>query len=123
MILSPKPFVIEDLLGGITQGLYIGSAYYYAGPGAVLYMLCATFLGSGLHVSAIHFVAEHYLLTDESFASNNPADCQDTFSYYGPINYVLYNGGYHVEHHDFPRISWQNLPRLREIAPEFYDTL
>jgi len=31
--------------------------------------------------------------------------------------------GYHNEHHDLPSIPWNNLPRLRAMAPEFYDTL
>jgi sphingolipid 4-desaturase/C4-monooxygenase len=31
--------------------------------------------------------------------------------------------GYHNEHHDLPSIPWNNLPRLRAMAPEFYDNL
>ena len=103
--------------------MYIGSAYYFGGIGAVIYLFCAAILGQGLHVSAIHFIAEHYLLTPETAYTNDPEKCQDTFSYYGPLNKLFYNGGYHVEHHEFPRVSWKNLPRLREIAPEFYDAI
>lgn len=123
MIISPKPLFIEDFIGAITQALYLGSAWIYGGQAAFIYMVAATFLGSGLHVCAIHFVAEHYLITPETSYTNDPNATHDTFSYYGPINYLIYNGGYHVEHHDFPRVSWKNLPRIREIAPEFYDTI
>jgi sphingolipid delta-4 desaturase len=83
------------------------------GFGGFLYLFCAAVFGSGLHVSAIHFIAEHYLVTPETSFSKDPNIAQDTYSYYGPINYVLYNGGYHVEHHDFPRVSWRNLPKIK----------
>ena len=33
------------------------------------------------------------------------------------------NMGYHNEHHDLPSIPWNNLPKLRALAPEFYDNL
>ena len=76
-----------------------------AGPGAVLYLFCASILGQGLHVASVHFIAEHYSITKNTIYTNDPAKTQDTFSYYGPMNYLLYNGGYHIEHHDFPRVA------------------
>jgi len=38
-------------------------------------------------------------------------------------HWVALNMGYHNEHHDLPSIPWNNLPKLRAMAPEFYENL
>jgi sphingolipid delta-4 desaturase len=48
---------------------------------------------------------------------------QETNSYYGWLNRIALNVGYHNEHHDFPSIPWNHLPDLKRAAPEAYDTL
>jgi len=67
----------------------------------------------GLHPVGARWIQEHYTYDFD----------QETFSYYGPINLVALNMGYHNEHHDLPSIPWNNLPKLRAIAPEFYNNL
>jgi sphingolipid 4-desaturase/C4-monooxygenase len=92
----------------------------------LVYLLFSSFLAGSLHPCAGHFIAEHYILsyTVHKGKRNESIPFPDeTFSYYGPLNILCYNVGYHNEHHDFPYIPWTRLPKLREIAAEFYDPL
>jgi sphingolipid delta-4 desaturase len=89
------------------------AVYAWLGPKAFFYLLFSTFFGLGLHPLGARWIQEHYLTGGE----------QETFSYYGPLNRVAFNVGYHNEHHDFPSVPWNRLPRIRETAPEAYDGL
>merc|ERR1711966_109848 len=83
------------------------------GIGSLLYLVMGTLLGMGLHPVAGHFIAEHYVMNEG----------QETYSYYGPLNWLAFNVGYHNEHHDFLNIPGSRLPALYKAAPEFYDNL
>lgn len=92
---------------------YDAAIIYFCGGAGLFYLALSFFFSIGLHPLGARWIQEHFTLDSE----------QETFSYYGPINVVALNVGYHNEHHDLPSIPWNNLPKLRAMAPEFYDTL
>nr|CDS26332.1 Fatty acid desaturase type 1 [Hymenolepis microstoma] len=110
---SPRPLTAWEVINLVVQMIFDVIIWHYLGRIGFAYLLIGTFLGLGPHPMAGHFISEHYLFAD-NFA---------THSYYGILNIPLYNVGYHVEHHDFPYIPWTRLPKLKEIAPEYYATL
>lgn len=86
---------------------------WWLGPNVLCYTLGSLFLAGSIHPTAGHFLAEHYVMEGNA----------ETYSYYGPLNRLTYNVGYHNEHHDFPSVAWSNLPKVRAMAPEYYDNL
>ena len=83
------------------------------GPGALLYLGLSFFFSIGLHPLGARWIQEHYLTSPP----------QETYSYYGLLNTVALNVGFHNEHHDLPSVPWNRLPRVKATAPEWYDTL
>src|SRR4051812_24897555 len=92
---------------------YDAAIVYFCGWAGLLYLAFSFFFSIGLHPLGGRWIQEHFTLGLD----------QETFSYYGPINRIALNVGYHNEHHDLPSVAWNNLPKLRQMAPEFYDTL
>ncbi|CAN3374355.1 hypothetical protein DIURU_000767 [Diutina rugosa] len=102
------------------------------GINSLWYFIMSSFLAGSLHPCAGHFIAEHYVLNDNNKPRQAVKDAEgnnidlpplETYSYYGILNLVTWNVGYHNEHHDFPYIAWTKLPELRRIAADFYDPL
>jgi sphingolipid 4-desaturase/C4-monooxygenase len=95
------------------------------GANALVYLIMSSFLAGSLHPCAAHFIAEHYVFDAPPLASKQPSNVPipETYSYYGVLNLLTYNVGYHNEHHDFPAIPWSRLPSLHKLAKEFYEPL
>ncbi len=89
------------------------AGWYCFGPKFFGYLFCSLWFSIGLHPLGARWIQEHYVVTP----------LQETYSYYGPMNWLAMNVGYHNEHHDFSSIPWNRLPALRRLAPEWYDTL
>ncbi len=93
--------------------LFASALVWFGGWMPLLYLVLSTIFGVGLHPVGARWIQEHFVIRVG----------QETNSYYGPWNRLAFNVGYHNEHHDLMTVPWSRLPRLRSIAPEFYDGL
>jgi len=106
---------LPAVLNIVFNALYTYFIYYTCGLSSVIFLLLSSLMAVGLllHPLGARWIAEHYAVFPN----------QETYSYYGYLNYLMFNIGYHNEHHDFPNIPWIKLPLLRKISPEYYETL
>jgi sphingolipid delta-4 desaturase len=86
---------------------------WFFGWWPVAYLFMSTVFSLGVHPVGARWIQEHYVFREG----------QETYSYYGPLNKLSFNMGYHNEHHDFPQVPWSRLPAVRAEAPEFYEHL
>ncbi len=98
----------------IIQVVFNVAIWYFMGWHSLGFLFISFWFSIGLHPLGARWVQEHYLTHDVD---------QETYSYYGPLNTVAFNVGFHNEHHDFPSIPWNRLPQLKKSAPEYYETL
>lgn len=108
-----KPFDGWIALNWLVQIVFVAAVSYFWGAQAIGFLVLSFFFSVGLHPLGARWIQEHYLTHGE----------QETYSYYGVLNTVAFNVGYHNEHHDFPSIPWNRLPQIRKNASGFYDTL
>ena len=97
----------------VVEFAFMGAIIYFFGVKALVFLTASFFFSVGLHPLGARWVQEHFLTHGD----------QETKSYYGPLNTLNLNVGYHNEHHDFPSIPWNNLPKIKEYAGEHYDHL
>lgn len=102
-----------EIINFIVIGIANVLIFYYSGWTGIAYLLLSSYFGMGPHPVAAHFIHEHYLFDGK----------QETYSYYGPLNKVSYNVGYHNEHHDFMNIPGSKLPALNAILHKEYAPL
>lgn len=97
----------------IVEIIFISGLYYLLGIKALIFLLASFFFSVGLHPLGARWIQEHYLTHDH----------QETKSYYGILNTVNLNVGYHNEHHDFPSVPWNQLPKIKAIGGTYYSNL
>lgn len=112
---SEFPFPMDRWMAAnwVVQAAAVLSIFLLLGPMAVVYLLACFLFGVGLHPLGARWIQEH------TFVSGD----QETYSYYGILNPLMFNIGYHAEHHDFPAIPWNRLPEVKARAPHFYASL
>lgn len=113
LIVNPKPPTRLELINTAIQVTFDAIVVYFFGWSVLWYMISGTLLAMGLHPVAGHFISEHYMFKKG----------YETYSYYGPLNFITFNVGYHNEHHDFPAVPGSRLPEVKRIAAEFYDDM
>lgn len=113
LVINPKPPTRLEIINTIIQLAFNAAVVYFIGWKAMAYLLIGSILAMGLHPVAGHFISEHYMF----------AKGFETYSYYGPLNWITFNVGYHNEHHDFPAVPGSRLPEVKRIAKEFYETM
>ncbi|KAJ3164148.1 hypothetical protein HDU88_005652 [Geranomyces variabilis] len=106
----PSAWEIYNVIFSVLVDIVVVHTCGWRGLG---YLFFSLWFGYGVHPAAAHFIQEHFTFDDG----------QETYSYYGCLNYLFMNIGYHNEHHDFTKVAWSKLPSIRAIAPEFYNTL
>jgi sphingolipid delta-4 desaturase len=97
----------------VVQLAVAATAFYFLGLAGIVYLFASTVFGLGLHPLGARWIAEHFLSDSK----------QETYSYYGPMNPIMFNVGFHMEHHDLMTVAWSRLPEITKIAPEYYRDL
>jgi len=92
---------------------FVAPLFALGGSKAVAFCALSLLFAFGLHPLGGRMLQEHVAA---------PAG-QPSCSYYGPGNRLLFNAGFHVEHHDFMGVAWLRLPKVRELAAGHYDGL
>ncbi|XP_060533603.1 sphingolipid delta(4)-desaturase DES1 isoform X1 [Cylas formicarius] len=113
LVTYPKPPTVLEIYNLVLQLIFDALVVYFLGWKILGYLVYGSLMAMGLHPVAGHFISEHYMFKKG----------YETYSYYGPLNFITFNVGYHNEHHDFPAVPGSLLPEVKRIAPEFYDDL
>ncbi|MDR3679536.1 MAG: fatty acid desaturase [Flavipsychrobacter sp.] len=101
------------IINWIIQFSFLALVVYFLGAKSTCFLVASFFFSIGLHPLGARWIQEHFLTHGD----------QETKSYYGVLNSVNLNVGYHNEHHDFPSVPWNKLPQIKAIAGNYYTTL
>lgn len=133
ILIYPLPPERMEVLNFAVSLIFDALIVKFFGWHVLAVMVFGSIMAMGMHPVAGHFISEHYIMFKEDLSGGEVRDgitvhggkplIPETCSYYGPLNWITFNVGYHVEHHDFPSVPGSRLPLVKRMAPEFYDNL
>lgn len=83
LIVNPKPPNRQEFINLAIQLVFDSIVVYFFGWRVLCYLIIGTLLAMGFHPVAGHFISEHYMF----------AKGFETYSYYGPLNFITFNVG------------------------------
>lgn len=101
--------------------LYFGLSLIYilAGPKGILFLCVSDLAQRGF---LWHPISTFVIGSHKTWTSANGV--QPTTSLYNPwLSFILMKMNFHVEHHDFPDIPCRYLPKLKALAPAYYNNI
>jgi sphingolipid delta-4 desaturase len=92
---------------------------------AILYALAWVLIGgkASLYLFwSLSLMVSYWGITfsGQSIAEHHIYQNGKTYSTYHWTNILFFNTGYHDEHHTFPDVPWVYLPKIKQIAPEYF---
>ena len=108
---SAKVSTFMKLLLTLTSIILYIAAWLLISPQAALYLFWSlTLMASNWGITFRgQSIAEHHIYQQGK-----------TYSTYRWTNVLFFNTGYHDEHHTFPHVPWIYLPKIKQIAPEYF---
>merc|ERR1739848_343875 len=110
MFIKAQDITAMHVTNWAVQIAFDAAMLYAFGWRPLAYMVLCILLAGGLHPCAGHFISEHYVFPHLDAT-------QETYSYYGPLNYLTWNVGYHNEHHTSPSCRGRACPSSSASPP------
>ena len=110
-LLKPLPLTSDVVENALVQAVFVWAWSRGHDGSSFAYLLLSMLFAGGFHPISAHFLSEHFDLDHVG---------DHTSSYYGVLNLLTFNVGYHAAHHDHPCVPWRFLPRVVQRDPRAY---
>jgi sphingolipid delta-4 desaturase len=118
LVVLPKTPGAWEFVNIAAQVAFDALVFRLGGARGLAYLVLGTLLGMGAHPMAGHFVAEHYTFDKDPSTLGGGAP-QETFSYYGPLNWMSFNVRSQQVRRCCCRRGMRNAPREQDCCRPF----